>query len=191
MIKNIIIDFPIIEVRDLGRRPSSATDVSALIHLIEEYSTNDILEIGTWYGKTTYELASAFPNKIVYTIDYMEDDLILSEHGTKTRAKKEDLCKYAKDLDNVVFIYENSHTYDFYQLGYIDFIFIDGNHSFDGVKKDSEKSIDYLRGNNGGIIAWHDIHNKGLTDVPRYLNCLAKEIDINYIKGTNIGFTIV
>ena len=188
MIKTIDILSPIIEVKDFGRRPTNYKDISALLCLMKLYCEKDFLEIGTWYGKTTYEIVIRNLEKKIYTIDYMEDDLIISEHERKTRAPKEDLCKYAKSLDNVDFIYANSQTYNFDKFKNVDFIFIDGNHSFDGVKIDTQKSIDYLSKNNDGIIAWHDVHTKNLTQVPDYMQYLAKTHDIYYIKNSNIGF---
>jgi predicted O-methyltransferase YrrM len=194
MIKHVAPDYPIIEPKNFGRRPTTKFDISGLLYLIRLSCKKNILEIGTWYGKTTYEIASNFPEKTIFTMDYMEDDLVLSEHETKHRASKEDLCKYANEeaLNNVCFIYANSHIYNFDKFKksgtIIDFIFIDGDHSFDGVKIDTEKSIDYLKKNGGGTIAWHDIHTKNLTQVPDYMQYLSKSIDIYYLKDTNIGY---
>lgn len=188
MIKIIDPDYPIIEPKDFGRRPTSKYDISTLLFLMLKSCKKDFFEIGTWYGKTTYEIASRFPDKIIYTMDYMEDDLILSEHENKTRASKDDLCIYAEELTNVVFLYVNSHIYDFDIIKNVDFIFIDGDHSFNGVKIDTEKAIDYLEKNSGGTIAWHDIHTKNLTQVPDYMKYLGKTQDIWYIKDSNIGF---
>ena len=188
MIKTINPDYPIIEVQDFGRRPTGKFDISALLFLMKKSCEKDFFEIGTWYGKTTYEIAIKFPEKKIYTIDYMEDDLILSEHAKNTRASKEDLCFYAHHLPNVKFIYANSHIYDFDIIKDVDFFFIDGDHSFNGVKIDTEKAIDYLEKNGSGTIAWHDIHTKNLTQVPDYMKYLGKTQDIWYIKNSNIGF---
>lgn len=188
MIINVAPKIPIVEIQDLGRRPTTKFDISAILFLIKQSCKKDFVEIGTWYGKTTYEIAIKFSEKTIHTMDYMEDDLVLSEHETKTRAEKEHLCKYAIHLPNVDFIYANSQTYDFNRFENIDFFFIDGNHGFDGVKIDTEKAIAYLEKNGGGKIAWHDIHTKNLTDVPLYMQYLAKTEDIYYIKDTNIGF---
>ena len=187
MIKIIDPNYSIIEPQDFGRRPTSKFDISALLYLMQ-FCKKDFFEIGTWYGKTTYEIAFRFPTKIIYTMDYMEDDLILSEHENKTRASKEDLCTYAEELVNVIFIYANSHIYDFNIIKDVDFIFIDGDHSFNGVKIDTEKAIDYLEKNGGGTIAWHDVHTKNLTQVPDYMKYLSKTRIIFYLKDTNIGF---
>jgi hypothetical protein len=191
MITNIETSFPIIEVQDFGRRPTTKFDISALLFLMESCKKN-FIEIGTWYGKTTYEIASRFPKKTIHTMDYIGEDLILDEASNRALIKdKNDLCNYAKHLPNVNFIYANSHTFDFNKFKNVDFFFIDGDHGFDGVKVDTEKAITYLKKNGGGTIAWHDVHTKNLTQVPNYMQHLAKTEHIRYIKDTNIGFTIV
>lgn len=178
----------IVEVQDFGRRPTSKHDISALLYLMKSCG-GDFVEIGSWYGKTTYEIATRFPRKRIYTMDYIEKDLILDPASNRALIEdKDDLCKYAKNLYNVDFIYANSHTYDFNNFINVDFFFIDGDHSFDGVKIDSEKAAEYLIKNSGGIIAWHDVHTKNLTQVPDYMQYLAKTENIYYIKDSNIGY---
>jgi predicted O-methyltransferase YrrM len=180
---------PIIEPKDFGRRPTSKNDISALLWIYKKKCNGNILEIGTWFGKTTYELAVRNMDKLVYTLDYMESDLHLREIEKKTRVKlKQDLCKHAKECTNVLFLYENSHEYDFDNFANVDFIFIDGDHSYEGVKQDTEKSIEYLRKNNGGAIAWHDVKTRKITEVPNYIDDLSKTMDVTIFENANIGF---
>lgn len=189
MIKTIYPKYPLFDVSDFGRRPTTKFDISGLLHLIKSSCFKDIVEIGSWYGKTTYEIAVRSQQKFIYTMDYIGKDLILDPASNRALIKdKKDLCVYAKDLPNVNFIYANSHTYDFNTFINVDFFFIDGDHSFDGVKIDTEKTIEYLKKNGGGTIAWHDVHTKNLTQVPDYMQYLSKSLDIYYLKDTNIGF---
>jgi len=191
MIKRVDPKRTIIEVEDFGRRPTSKFDISAILHLMKSCK-KDFVEIGTWYGKTTYEVATRHPEKTIYTMDYMGEDLDLSDHEYKTRVPNiKELGAYGIHLENVTYIYANSHTYDFDQFVNVDFFFIDGDHSFSGVKIDSEKAIAYLKKNGGGTIAWHDVHTKNLTQVPEYMAHLAKTKVIYYIDNTNIGFITV
>jgi hypothetical protein len=188
MIKTVDPGYPIIEPKDFGRRPTSKNDISALLYLMHSCKKN-FVEIGSWYGKTTYEIATRFPKKLIFTMDYIEKDLILDPASNRSLIKnKDDLCSYANHLSNVKFIYANSHIYDFNQFKNVDFFFIDGDHSFEGVKIDSEKAMIYLNENGGGTIAWHDVHTKNLTQVPDYMQYLAKTNAIYYLKNTNIGY---
>lgn len=193
MLKHIELpESEIVHVQDFGRRPTSKNDVSTLLWLIKKHCNGNILEIGTWYGKTTYELAVRHPEKKVYTMDYMELDLNLSENEIKTRVKlKREIGAYAKSCENVVFLYENSQIFDLDSLHGVDFIFIDGNHSYEGVKTDTEKSIEYLRKNGGGTIAWHDVKTRRITQVPDYIDHLSKTMDITNFTNANIGFISV
>jgi predicted O-methyltransferase YrrM len=194
MIKIIEPKYPIIEPEDFGRRPTSKYDISAILFLMKKSCKKNFVEIGSWYGKTTYEIAKRFPDKMIFTMDYIEKDLILDPASNRALIKdKDDLCKYAKHLPNVSFIYANSHTYDFNKFKNLlyetpDFFFIDGDHSFKGVKTDSEKAMIYLKKNGGGTIAWHDVHTKNLTQVPDYMQSIAKTKNVFYLKNTNIGY---
>lgn len=187
MIKKIDLKFDIIELTDFGRRPTTAKCISALLYLIDKCNGN-IIEIGTWFGKTTYELAIKYPSKIVYTIDYIGDDLELDPDINRGLIKnKKDLCKYAKDLINVKFIFANSNSIDFNQFNNVDFIFIDGSHEFSGIKSDYEKSKEYLLKHNGGIIAFHDIR-VGHTDVPKFIKYLSEKEDVFTFNNCNVGY---
>jgi hypothetical protein len=188
MIQTIAPKYPIIEPEDFGRRPTSKYDISGILFLMQSCKKN-FVEIGSWFGKTTYEIAIRFQNKKIYTMDYIGKDLILDPASNRALIKdKNDLCRFGKDLENVTFIYANSHTFDFDTFQEVDLFFIDGDHSFSGVKIDSEKATEYLKKNGGGIIAWHDVHTKNLTQVPEYMQHLAKTQTIYYLKDTNIGF---
>lgn len=153
-----------------GRRPTSMNDIKGLLTLIKKIPGN-VLEIGAWYGKTTYELATRFPEKIFYTVDWLENKL--TEIEQRARADKDDIGRYSKYLDNVKLHYLNSADFE-YSGKNISLVFIDGDHSYDGVKKDTEKALENLKP--GDIICWHDslITCFG---VPHYLE---KEIDPVY-----------
>ena len=190
MILSISLDYPIPEVQDFGRRPTTPKCISALLYLIDKYSTGNILEIGTWYGKTTYELAVRYPDKTVYTIDYIGKDLKLNPEINRGLIKeKKELCKYAKKLKNVKFLYKDSKKFNFNSFKEVDFIFIDGDHSFEGALKDTQKSIKYLEENKGGIIAFHDIR-VGHTEIPKLMRYLSDNIGyiVHFFINTNVGF---
>ena len=69
--------------------------------------------------------------------------------------------------------------------GRMDFVFVDGAHSYDYVKNDSEKGWRMLR--SGGIIAWHDCRPQD-PDVVRYL--LESSYQPSLILGTSVAFAI-
>jgi predicted O-methyltransferase YrrM len=75
----------------------------------------------------------------------------------------------------------------------LDFLFIDGDHSYAGVKSDFEQYAPLVR--SGGLIAFHDIvdhpdYNAG-GDVPRFWRELARTRDVReFIENPNGGYGI-
>ena len=66
--------------------------------------------------------------------------------------------------------------------GELDFLFIDGDHTYEGVKKDYEDYKKYVK--DGGWIGFHDIKN---TEFHRNANC---RVDLlwNELEGEKIEF---
>lgn len=157
-----------ITLQDFGRRPTTINDIKGLLTLID-MTPGNVLEIGAWFGKTTYELATRFPLKSIHTVDFLEITLEY-DCAMTTRASKKDLCKYAKHLPNVIFHYVKSDQFDYDGEG-ITMVFIDGDHGYQGVKADTEKALQNLP--RGGIICWHDSFQRRF-GVPAYLEA---EID--------------
>ena len=65
----------------------------------------------------------------------------------------------------------------------MDLVFVDGAHSYDYVKNDTEKGLEMLRP--GGVIAWHDC-NPRHPDLVRYLRTLNRPL--NLVAGTSLAF---
>jgi predicted O-methyltransferase YrrM len=68
----------------------------------------------------------------------------------------------------------------------IDFIFIDGSHSYKYVQNDSEKAFEMLR--KGGTIVWHDFTDgHQWPDVNRHLKELAKKKKLMRVSDTKFA----
>jgi hypothetical protein len=108
-----------------------------------------IFEFGTYMGRTTYHLAGASPDAKVTTLDLPEGG------GTKTWPC---LGVCYKGTDREPRITQLLHdAYKFDPVPYrqsMDFIYIDGDHSYAGVKNDTEKALQMLKP--GGTMMWHD-----------------------------------
>jgi hypothetical protein len=150
-----------------------------------------VFEFGTYLGVSTTQFAlSVEPGGIVFTLDLPEDDpryrLIIDDPSERALAAAPDKGRLIpKQLcPQIVFIREDSADFDeIPYVGTIDFVFVDGAHSLDYVRNDSEKGWRMLRSR--GIIAWHDCRPQD-PDVVRYL------LDCPYgptrIEGTSIAF---
>jgi predicted O-methyltransferase YrrM len=130
-------------------------------------STNaTIIEIGSWQGKSTYCLAKGSKQGKVYAIDPFNGDV--SETDTDSRIIYQELGKGKNLFDiflsnmealgvsekiNVKKGYSADFCADFDK---IDFLFIDGDHSIEGCKKDYELYANKIV--IGGFIGFHDYY---------------------------------
>ncbi len=65
----------------------------------------------------------------------------------------------------------------------VDFVFIDGAHDYESVRKDTENALRIVR--EGGIILWHDYSiSKGVT---LCLNELRQRLPVVWIQGTTLA----
>jgi len=101
--------------------------------------------------------------------------------------KKGKIRKYEKSRISakVKQIFADSGQFNFETLGAVDFVFIDGCHSYEYVKNDTEKALKIL--NKKGIVIWHD-YNIDWPGVYTYLNDLSRKLPIYKIRGTTLGF---
>jgi predicted O-methyltransferase YrrM len=111
-----------------------------------------VMEIGTYRGRTTCNLAANIAEKgRVYTLNYSDASLANIVVGEMYRGTP---------LEGLIeTIMADSMHFDFSPwYGQVDLMFIDGNHSLSYVQKDSENAFRCVRP--GGIIAWHDVDPK-------------------------------
>jgi predicted O-methyltransferase YrrM len=109
----------------------------------------NIFEFGTYMGRTTYHLAGASPEAFVTTLDLPE------EAGSKSWGCLGNVYKGTERETKIRQLLCDSHKFDpapYHQS--MDFIYIDGDHSYAGVKNDTEKALQMLKP--GGTVMWHD-----------------------------------
>jgi len=156
----------------------------------------NILEIGTFLGGTFYtmcKLSNLDGKKI--SID-CPDVIAPGSEVVKQKHNQIDeyLIKFAKD---VVIIRDNSKSEECLkklekslQGELLDFIFIDGDHTYDGVKSDFLNYKKYLK--DGGYIAFHDIdyHSSTISigcEVYKFWNEIKEEYDFIEFKQGSFG----
>lgn len=119
---------------------------------------NNGIEIGRASGGSTILIASAIYGQLVSIdikpIDDYRLEIILEQ----------------KSLDNVVLVVGDSKTYDTNKiipiLDVVDFVFIDGDHNYEGAKSDHEKFGALVK--KGGYVIHHDMgfgRNTALFDI--------------------------
>lgn len=162
----------------LGPWSSPLADVALLAKLVACREPTRLLEVGSYRGFTTKLLAEHAPiGATVVAID------IDPQHGEAYRD-----VPVADKIERRVGTTEyGSFSTD--EHGSFDFIFIDADHSYQAVKKDTEFLLPMLA--SAGLMVWHDYGNwgriSGLNGVPRYLHELAEKRAVAYLPGTQLA----
>lgn len=134
-------------------------DTASVIYLLKNRKM--ILEIGTYLGHTTQNLATFYPESTIITVDltkevancmpkYQSHEL-LSNQDSGILIEAPNVTQY-KMLSDAAFGKFKTQGITF------DGIFIDGNHDKEQVERDTLNALEVL--NPGGIIIWHDVYNK-------------------------------
>ena len=215
-VANTIVDFPEIEAQALRQLPAigiehicpeastlelSLTATPAREHALpsDEYfclaalarSSEPSLafEIGTNRGRSTRLIAEMAPEHAkVYTLDLPPERMLDGKCFKEARGEfiGEEFRNHPA-RSKITQLYGDSKTFDFSPFhGRCDFIFIDGDHSYEGVKADTDHALKMLKP--GGIIVWDDYHPVYGPGVMRCLEELARTTPVHQIKGTRFGY---
>ncbi|MCX7712683.1 MAG: class I SAM-dependent methyltransferase [Chthoniobacterales bacterium] len=160
---------------------TNLVDSFCLALFAKKFAKEKILEIGTSFGETALTFALNSPeNCVVYTID-IQNTLSNPTIGRKFRNKniEKKIKFYSMDIERVFSILPPKS---------VDIIFIDGDHSYEGVKKDTEYSLSLIKDN--GIIIWHDCCVMFLDGVVKYLDELKKNKNLKIIKIAHTNLTL-
>lgn len=177
-------------------------EIQILSSLIAYLRPKHVLEIGTYLGYTTLHFAMNTPDdSLIYTLDLPPNFLEVKETEKKQkRLSYDDLqvmklsSKGAKKRyfhhtpyhKKIIELFGNSREFDFSPYyGKIDFIFIDGNHSREFVKSDTENALKMLSAH--GVILWHDYDYIIHPDIFHYLNDLSRPYTIYSIPYTRLA----
>lgn len=134
-------------------------EILELLKLVKSQQPKTILEIGTARGGTLFLFSRVVP-KDAFIVSL---DLPGGNFGGGYPWWKIPLYKsFAKDKQKINLVREDSHnektlekTKEILGDRKLDFLFIDGDHTYNGVKKDFELYSPLVK--SGGIIAFHDI----------------------------------
>ena len=130
---------------------SLVTDLALLRALASGFKDCSYFEIGTWRGESVANVARVAKECYTLNLPASEmkqmglDERYIGLHGF-----------YSKPFPNVTHLHHNSLTFDFRSLDKkFDLIFVDGDHHYESVRKDSA-SVFPLMKNEDSIIVWHD-----------------------------------
>jgi predicted O-methyltransferase YrrM len=156
--------------------PSFGIDLLNLCLLAKIAGSRVIFEIGTLHGSSALHFALCSPNAEIYTLDLPSsarpslrtttmDEAHIGDHRT---AKSYYFSGRAEEKQ-IRPLFGDSGTFDFSPFfGRVDLFFVDGSHSYEYVRNDTEKALQCVRP--GGIIAWHDYGRAGVNGVTQWLH---------------------
>lgn len=160
--------------------------------LVRHFQPKRIVEIGTSEGRTTINLAlNAPPDAEIITLDLPPE--LTGEHrkhsGPNYKQMNIDepgvLFRNHPVASKIKMVLADSTKFDWtpYERS-VDFVFIDGAHDYESVRKDTENALRIIRP--GGIIVWHDYGVwKGVT---RCLDELRKQFPVVLLKDTTLAY---
>jgi cephalosporin hydroxylase len=140
--------------------PQHREEIKDLALFVQKLNPKIVVEIGTKFGGTFMIWNEVTSAKTISV------DLVEGIHGGVTRESTDKRNIHFKNLygDKCTFIEGNSHEQSTYETlvntlngELIDFLFIDGDHTYEGVKQDYEMYSKLVHPN--GYIAFHDINN--------------------------------
>lgn len=132
-------------------------EIKTLTTLVEKESPQSVLEIGTAKGGSFY-IWSRHLDSVNRLISL---DLPGGRFGGGYDEQKTGIFRQFSPSKKMDFVRADSHQHDTYKTvsslvdGGVDFLFIDGDHTYEGVKQDFEMYSELV--SEGGIIALHDI----------------------------------
>lgn len=183
------------EITVLSRKPAvPLNELKIIYRTVRSIKPKTILEIGTSYGYLTLGL---FINAIyanVYTIDICKEMKVEVPPRQKSEVRPKSKVGWAfrNKIPGIYQILGDSrymNTYSVLKGKTVDFAFIDGNHSFEAVVKDTRNILKFV--NKNSIIFWHDFND--VTGVKIALDNLAciNKLKIFHIDKTTLAFSFL
>jgi hypothetical protein len=159
----------------LGAWSTPIVDVAMLVKIALCAESKSVMELGSYRGYTALALARHLgPETRIVTVDSDPRHGEAYSNGPfrsriERRVASIDAATFADDV-----------------RGSFDLLFLDADHSYAGVKHDTEILFDLL--SDRGYFVWHDYVNSGrfsgINGVPEYLHELSLEIPLARIAGT-------
>jgi predicted O-methyltransferase YrrM len=171
------VEAPYGTVNETTGKPNQA-ELLIVSVLARHRKARNIFEFGTFTGRSTYYLTHATPETRVTTLDlppgpgrtipdvglyFINSDREDRITQLLTDSRKFDPTPYEKKMD---------------------FIFVDGDHSYEGVKNDTEKAFKMLAP--GGAILWHDYGASSDLGLVRYFVEFTRQTPLFRIKKTSL-----
>lgn len=186
-------------VKSLGANAEMSVtphEMAILCAIVRLTGARDILEIGTFDGRTALNLAANAPvDGMVTTVDLPPDwsrglAIDVPHHAINASGIAPSALKYRDTpfASKVSQVYGDSAALDWTTLGGpFDLVFVDGCHSYDYVVSDTAKALTCVRP--GGLVIWHDYGM--IEDVSKAVDETASRIQVRAIRSTSLAVGFV
>ena len=167
-----------IEQIPIGPWSSPLADVVMLMKLVALARPALIMEVGSYRGFTALMIAKHAPaGARIVTVDREP------QHGAAYRDRPEaaTIERRVCDIEPIAFAEDLPGSYDL--------IFLDADHSYASVKRDTEILLPLIKPN--GHFVWHDYGNwgkfSGKNGVPEFLHELGQQVPVAVVIGSQLG----
>ncbi len=176
-----------------GMLPSH--EAMTLLSILGAEKPKEVLEIGTFMGHTSKAMAENLPGSVIHTVDLPPDFSVQLDSGGAL--PKDDFHLIGRRAvgrefrGHVIESAIKQHFGDtakinFKEFGSPSFFFIDGSHTYEYCKQDSEKCLALCGG--VGTFLWHDCDTEHPGVVKFLSEWRAMGRSISRIRGTTIGY---
>lgn len=130
---------------------SFVTDLAVLKMIVRKFDNADYIEFGTWRGESISNVADVTTK--CTSISFSEEEM--RNVNTPESAIKVSQF-FSRNNPNITAIKHDTQTFDFTSLKKkFDVVFVDADHKYPGVKKDTQSAFELLK-DEKSIIVWHD-----------------------------------
>lgn len=167
----------------------------ALVSILAVEKPKSVLEIGTFMGATTLLLAENCPEATIHTVDLPIGFEPHQPH--RNELPKDDFHLISRRVvgrefqgkpvaSRIVQHFADTAQWDFAPVKSATFFFIDGSHTYEYCKNDSNKCYDLCGGR--GVFLWHDCDRNHPGVVRFLMEWRSVGRDIRRIEGTPLAY---
>ena len=148
--------------------------------MVQRYPAGIFVELGSWKGRSTaflgVEVINAATGIRIYAVDVWSDDITGGAKKTMVEQGIDGNGLYTRFVENIAPVASvvtpmrmtTTQAATHFADKSVDFVFVDADHSYEGVKRDIEAWLPKIR--QGGVIAGHDYGWAGILRLLGYVN---------------------
>jgi len=167
----------------------------ALASILVAEKPKTVLEVGTFMGATTRLMAENLPDATIHTVDLPLDFSL--DAPSRDGMPKDDFQLITRRVVGREFLgqpcasrikqhHADTAEWDFSVAAPADFFFIDGSHTYEYAKNDSDKCFALCGGK--GVFLWHDCDRNHPGVIRFLMEWRAMGRDVRRIEGTPLAY---